>query len=526
MKILVSDGLSEKGLGILKDSGLDMDVIKYSPEELVKEIGKYHAIIIRSGTKMTSEVIAAAENLKVIGRAGSGLDNVDIPAATKKGIVVMNTPGGNTITTAEHSISMLLSMVRRVPQAARLMSEGKWEKKQFVGVEIYNKVIGIIGVGQIGTHVAKIACGLFMNVIAYDPYLAPKKAKQLDIEPVSLDELYARADFISLHVPMTKDTAHMICKDSIAKMKDGVYIVNCARGSIVNENDLLEGLNSGKIAGAALDVFEVEPVSPDNQLIRHPNVISTPHLGAQTKEAQVNVAAAIAEQVIDLLQKGVNRNAINLPPVSGDALHQIRPYMELAEKLGSFLSQMYEGGLKKVTVEYHGQVAAMETASITIAAIKGLLDPILKENINFVNARSIAEERDIEICEVKFDDKGDFKDLIVLKIEFDNSRRSISGALFTRKEEPRVVSIDGFAVEIALEGNMLLIFNNDKPGVIGKIGTYLGENSVNISKMHFVRDMPGGRAIAVVNIDSAVRTGMLSEIAAFPNVTSVRLITL
>ncbi|MEW6409078.1 MAG: phosphoglycerate dehydrogenase [Nitrospirota bacterium] len=525
MKILVSDDISPNGMEIMKKAGLEVDVkINLKPDDLIKEIRNYEGLVVRSATKVTADVINAADRLKVIARAGSGLDNVDKVAATKRGIVVMNTPGGNTITTAEHTIALMLSLARLIPQATASMKTGKWEKKRFMGVEVYNKTLGILGLGNIGSQVAKRAQGLQMNVIAYDPYLSEEKAGELGVEIVDLVELFRRADFISIHTPLTAETKGTINAESIKMMKDGVRIINCARGGVINEKDLYDALVSGKVAGAALDVFEKEPPE-GSPLIGLNNVIFTPHLGASTTEAQENVAIAVAEQIVDYFIHGTVRNAVNIPSVAPDVLPKIKPFIELAEKLGSFESQIFEGGINQVTVEYRGEVAELDTAPLTIAVLKGLLTPILLETVNFVNAPFIARERGIEVKETKSSEAGNFVSLIGLKVLSGKKTGYVAGTLYNRRD-PRMVQIDEFQVEAVPEGDMLVLSNNDKPGVIGNIGTTLGNNNINIARMQFGRERPGGRAISIVSVDTPVSEELLEKIKKLPNVISVKQIRL
>jgi len=526
MKILVSDPLSDRGIEILKKGGLSVEVkTKLSPADLIKEISQFDGLVIRSGTKVTQEVIAAAASLKVIGRAGSGLDNVDIPAATKRGIVVMNTPGGNTVTTAEHALALILSLARQIPQATASVRSGKWEKNRFIGLELFNKTLGIIGLGQIGSYLAKLGQGLNMNVIAYDAYLSSENARKTGVELVPLDELFTRSDVITLHAPLTAETKYLINAQSISRMKAGVRLINCARGGIVNETDLYDALVSGKVAGAAFDVFEKEPVDPANPLLKLDNFICTPHLGAATNEAQENVAWAIAEQMVDYLVHGIVRYAVNLPSVPADLLPAVSPYLTLAERLGAFLGQICEGGIEKVTLEFRGEVAELSTAPITIAALKGLLTPILEGTVNYVNAPVIAKERGIEVEERKVSQSGNLSTLLSLKVAASQKVHSISGTLWNRSE-PRIVEIDGMALEVIPEGSMLFLSNNDKPGVIGGIGSFLGENNVNISRMQLGRERPGGRAISVVGIDVPIPPDVLRRIQTIPNVLSVKQIKL
>jgi len=521
LKVIVSDSISPGGVEILKKAGLEVDVrTGLKPDELKACIGEYHGIIVRSATKVTAEIIEAARNLKVIGRAGSGLDNVDRVAATKKGIVVMNTPGGNTITTAEHTIALMLALARQVPQATLSMKEGRWEKKKFMGVELFNKTLGIIGIGKIGSQVAKRAQGFAMNVIAYDPFLSEDKAKDMGVEKVSLEELLKRSDFITIHTPLSPDTKNMINRDSFRMMKTGVRIINCARGGIVNEKDLYDSLIEGKVGGAALDVFEKEPPE-DSPLVTLDNVICTPHLGAATKEAQENVAIAIAEQIVDYLVHGTIRNAVNFPSIPADQVVRLQPYINLAEKLGSFAAQIFEGGVTEITIEYQGEASEIESAPVKIAALKGFLSPILEEEVNFVNAPIIAKERGIEVRETKTAGAGDYQSMIAMRVKAKEKESYFAGTLFSRKD-PRIIGIDNFKVEIVPEGELLLMYNNDRPGVIGNIGTLLGRNNINIARMHFGRETQGGLAISVVSIDSPATPQILEEIKRLPNILSVK----
>ncbi|NWF51545.1 MAG: phosphoglycerate dehydrogenase [Nitrospirae bacterium] len=525
MKVLVSDNLSTKGIEILKKAGIDVDIkTGLKPEELLEIIVNYHGLIVRSATKVTSKIIEAASNLKVIGRAGSGLDNVDIIAATKKGIVVMNAPGGNTITTAEHTMALMFSLARQIPQATASMKDGKWEKKKFMGVELFNKTLGIIGIGNIGSQVAKRAQAFAINVIAYDPFLSEEKANSMGIEKVKLEELFRRSDFITIHTPLTQETKNLINKETIKKMKDGVRIINCARGGIINEKDLYDALTEGKIAGAALDVFEKEPPE-NNPLLTLDNVVTTPHLGAATKEAQENVAIVIAEQIADYLVHGTIRNAVNFPSIPADQVAKLKPYINLAEKLGLFAAQIFEGGVTEIAIEYRGEASEINSAPVKIAAIKGFLTPILEETVNFVNAPVIAKERGIEVKETKSADAGDYQSMVAMRIKAKGRESYLAGTLFSRKD-PRIVAIDSFKIEIVPEGELLFIYNNDKPGVIGNIGTILGKNKINIARMQFGRETPGGRAISVITIDTPASPKILEKIKGLPNVLSLKRINL
>lgn len=520
MKILVNDPISDEGIEIMKRAGLEVDIAKLSPEDLIKEIGRYDGLVIRSATKVTADVIAASDKLKVIVRAGSGLDNVDKTAATKGGIVVMNTPGGNTITTAEHTIALMFALARSIPQAVASMKEGKWEKKRFMGVELYGKTLGVIGIGNIGSEVARRGQALRMNVLGYDPYLSEEKVRELGIELVELPELYRRSDFITIHTPLTPDTRNMINRESIKMMKDNVRIINSARGGIINENDLYDALKSGKVVSVALDVFEKEPPE-GSPLIGLDNVVCTPHLGAATMEAQENVAIAAAEQIVDFFIHGTVRNAVNFPSLPPDVLPRIRPYINLGERLGSFLSQIFEGGIEELTIGYKGEASELNISPITVAIIKGLLTPILEETVNFVNAPFIARERGIEVKELKSADAGDYATLIGLEVRSGRKRGYVAGTLYSRKD-PRIIQVNEFPIEAIPEGDMLVLSNNDRPGVIGNIGTLLGKNNINIARMQFGREAPGGRAISVVSVDSLVPEDIIAEIKRLPNVLSVK----
>ncbi len=526
MKILVSDSLSPKGVEVLERAGFSVDVkTKLPKEELLKEIPQYEGLVVRSATKVTKEVIAAGARLRIIGRAGTGLDNVDTDAATRRGIVVMNTPGGNTITTAEHAMSMIASMSRKIPQATASTRAGKWEKSKFMGTELYNKTLGLVGLGQIGSYVAKLAQGWSMNVIGYDPYLAEDRARQMGIEVVELDEIFNRADVISVHTPLTNETRGIINRDTIATMKDGVMIVNCARGGIINENDLAEALQSGKVASAAFDVFEQEPVNPENPLLGLDNFVCTPHIGASTEEAQENVAIGIAEQFVDYFKRGISRGAVNVPSVAPEVLPQLQPYLLLAERMGRFQAQLLESGVKAVTVEYSGEVAQLAVAPITVAVLKGLLAPILEDVINFVNAPIVAKERGIEVKEVKSSDAGDFTSLIRIKVDAGQKTHSLAGTLF-HKQDPRIVEINQFQVEVVSEGQMILIDNVDRPGVIGMVGKVLGEHNVNIAQMQCSRVERGESALLIIGLDGPPSPKAIDLLKTEKDLLSVRLVDL
>jgi D-3-phosphoglycerate dehydrogenase / 2-oxoglutarate reductase len=526
MKILVSDSLSKQGIELFQKAGFEVDVnTKLAKEELLKIIKNYDVLVIRSGTKVTAEVIAAADRLKVIGRAGSGLDNVDTHAATRRGIVVMNTPGGNTVTTAEHTMAMICAMTRRIPQANASTRAGKWEKEKFMGVELYNKTLGVLGMGQIGGYLTKLAQGVGMNVIGYDPYLAEERARKMGVEVVDLPELFRRADVISVHTPLTPETRSLINRQAIEQMKTGVMIVNCARGGIIDEADLYEALKSKRVVAAAFDVFEEEPVKPDHPLLTLDNFICTPHIGASTGEAQENVAIGIAEQIVDYFTKGLARGAVNIPSVPPELLPRLQPYLTLAEKLGRLQAQVYEGGLERVTVEYNGDVAGLTVAPLTIAVLKGLFTPILEDAVNFVNAPVIAKERGIEVKEVKSSDAGDFTSVIRVRVEAGKKGHGVAGTLFNRKD-PRVIEIDSFQVEVIPEGHMILILNVDRPGVIGAVGQVLGEHNINIARMQCSREERGGHALLIIGLDAPLPAGVLDTLGRGNNILSVKLVDL
>jgi len=521
-RVLVSDTLDKEGIEIFRRAqGIEVDVMtNLTPDELKGVIKDYDGLAIRSATKVTREVIERAEKLKVIGRAGIGLDNVDHIAASKKGIVVMNTPGGNTITTAEHTIAMMFALARQIPQATSSMKAGKWEKNKFMGSEVYNKTLGIIGIGRVGSIVAERALGLKMNVIAYDPFISTEAADKLGITLVSLDDLLKRSHFISVHTPMTKETRGMINASTFARMRDGVFVINCARGGIINEKALYDALKSGKVAGAALDVFEEEPTK-NIELLSLPNVICTPHLGASTEEAQKNVAIAIAEQIVDYLTKGEIRNAVNFPSITAELLNQMRPYLTLAEKLGKFEAQLVTGGIEEVRVEYSGEILNYNVAPLTISLIKGLLEPILNENINYINAPIVAKERGIRVIESKSSEVKDFTSMISITIKTREETSFIAGTIFGR-QDPRIVRIEKFSMEVIPEGYMLVLYNYDRPGVIGNIGTTLGNNNINIARFQLSREQVDGQALVVLSTDSVVPEDVLEKLRGLPNVISVK----
>jgi D-3-phosphoglycerate dehydrogenase / 2-oxoglutarate reductase len=523
-KVLISDALSPAAVQIFKDRGIDVDFqpdLGKDKEKLAAIIGNYDGLAIRSATKVTAKILENATNLKVIGRAGIGVDNVEIPAATAKGVIVMNTPFGNSITTAEHAIAMMFALARQIPSADISTQAGKWEKNRFMGTEITAKTLGIIGCGNIGSIVAERAIGLKMRVIAFDPFLTPERALEIGVEKVELDELLKRADFITLHTPMTEKTRNILSAENIAKTRKGVRIINCARGGLIDEAALLEALNSGHVAGAALDVFLEEPAT-SNPLFGHPNIVCTPHLGAATTEAQENVALQVAEQMADYLLKGAITNAVNFPSISAEEAPRLKPFVALAEKLGSFLGQLTEATIKGIRIEYEGEVSKLNTRALTAAAVTGVLRPFLPE-INMVSAPLVARDRGILIEEVKREQprKGDFESFIRIIVDAEDMPRHAGGTVF-QDGKPRVTEIRDIAIDAAFEPYMIYVRNADKPGFIGKFGMVLSEAGVNIATFALGRDNPGGDAICFVAVDEPVSAKVLEAIEAIPQVKRAR----
>ena len=519
-KVLISDKMSDRAKEIFEARGIDVDVkTGMSEDELIACIGDYDGLAIRSATKATAKVLEAATNMKVIGRAGIGVDNVDIAAATARGIVVMNTPFGNAITTAEHAIAMMMALARQIPEANLSTQESKWEKSRFMGVEVTGKTLGLIGCGNIGSIVADRALGLKMKVVAFDPFLGEDRAKEIGVDKVELDELLARADFITLHTPLTDQTRGIIDAAAIAKTKPGVRIINCARGGLVVEADLKVALESGHVAGAALDVFETEPAK-DNPLFGMANLVCTPHLGASTDEAQVNVAIQVAEQLSDYLLDGAVVNALNMPSVSAEEAPRLAPYMKLAAQLGSFAGQLTESDLKSVTIEYAGHASELNSKPLSAALLQGLLAPML-DSVNMVNAPVMASERGIELSEVRTERAGDYQTLIRLTVVTNKQARSVTGTLFGGNR-PRVIDVKGVPLEAELRSHMLYVTNKDKPGLIGLLGTVLGDAGLNIATFQLGRTEAGGDAIALVEVDQAVPAAVLAQVAALPNVVQAK----
>ena len=519
-KVLISDSMSPRAEEIFRERGVDVDVITgMTPAELKSCIGGYDGLAVRSATKATAEILEVADSLKVIGRAGIGVDNIDIPAASAKGIVVMNTPFGNSITTAEHAIAMMFALARDIPQASASTHAGKWEKSKFMGVELYGKTLGIVGCGNIGSIVADRALGVKLKVAAYDPFLSPERALEIGVDKVDLDQLFARADFISLHTPMTDATKGIINAGAIAKMKDGVRIINCARGGLIVEDDLRVALDSGKVSGAAVDVFAEEPAK-ENILFGHEKVVATPHLGASTNEAQVNVAIQVAEQMADYLLTGAVLNALNMPSVSAEDAPKLTPYMALVEQLGSFAGQVTKTAIKNIQIDYCGHVSDLNTKPLTAVVLQGLLSPLL-ESVNMVSAPTLARERNIEVTEATCETLDNFQTLIKLTVTTEQQTRSIAGTL-SHGDSPRLVEINGISMDAQLGPNMVYITNEDKPGLIGSLGSALGEAGINIATFNLGRANVGGDAIALIETDGPVSDQIADQVRGLPNVVSVK----
>jgi D-3-phosphoglycerate dehydrogenase / 2-oxoglutarate reductase len=519
-KVLISDKMSPKAAEIFRARGVEVDEKPgLSKDELIAIIGEYDGLAIRSATKVTKDVLAAATNLKVVGRAGIGVDNVDVPAASNRGVVVMNTPFGNSITTAEHAIALMFALARQLPEADASTQAGKWEKNRFMGVEVTGKTLGLIGAGNIGSIVADRALGLKMRVIAYDPFLTPERAQDLGIEKVSLDDLLGRADFITLHTPLTDSTRNILSRDNLLKTKKGVRIINCARGGLIDEAALKELLDSGHIGGAALDVFVEEPAHA-SPLFGTPNFISTPHLGASTNEAQVNVAIQVAEQMADFLMTGGVTNALNVPSLSAEEAPRLRPYMTLAEQLGSLVGQLVSDEVRGVTVEVEGAAAELNIKPITAAVLAGLMRQH-SDTVNMVNAPYLARERNIDVAEVRHERETDYHTLLRVTIRTPDGERSVAGTLFGNAT-PRLVEIFGIKVEADLAGPMLYVVNEDKPGFIGRLGTTLGEAEVNIGTFHLGRRGTGGEAIVLLSVDQPVTELLMWTICRLPGVRTVK----
>ena len=519
-RVLISDKMDPNAAAIFRERGCEVDEITgKTPEELKAIVGQYDGLAIRSATKVTKEILDAATNLKVIGRAGIGVDNVDIPYASAKGVVVMNTPFGNSITTAEHAIALMFALARQLPEANAQTQAGKWPKNDFMGVEVSGKTLGLIGAGNIGSIVADRALGLRMKVVAYDPFLSPERAIEIGVEKVELEQLLARADFITLHTPLTDQTRNILSRENLAKTKKGVRIVNCARGGLIDEAALKEGLESGHIAGAALDVFAAEPAR-EHPLFGTPNFVATPHLGASTTEAQVNVALQVAEQMADYLVNGGVTNALNMPSLSAEEAPKLRPYMALAEKLGSLVGQLAHGNLDKISIEVEGAAAQLNPKPITGAVLAGLMRRY-SDTVNMVNAPYLAKERGLDVREVRHDREGVYHTLVRVTVATSQGDRSVAGTLFG-KEGPRLVEIFGIGIEADLEGDMLYIVNEDAPGLIGRIGSLLGEAGINIGTFHLGSRDAGGEAVLLLSVDQPIPPEVIDRACELEGVKTVK----
>ena len=515
-KVLISDALSPAAVQIFKDRGVAVDMkVGMKPEELIACIGEYDGLAVRSATKVTPEVLEAATNLKVVGRAGIGVDNINIDAASANGVVVMNTPYGNAITTAEHAIAMMFALARQIPLADRLTQGGKWEKSKFMGMELTGKTLGVIGCGNIGSRVVERALGLRMKVVGYDPYLTPERAKDMGIEKVELDALLKRAEIITLHTPLTDSTRGILNAESLATAKKGVLVINCARGELVEEEAMKAALESGQVGGFAVDVFAVEP--PENySLFGMENVVATPHLGAATLEAQENVALQVAEQMSDYLLTGAVVNAINMPSVSAEDAPRLKPYMTLGEQLGSFAGQVVKSGLSSVTIEYEGHAASLNTKPVTACILKGVLSPML-EAVNMVNAPVIARERDIDVSVVSHDRDCEYHSLVRLTLAADDRKLSIAGTLIAG-DKPRIVDINGVPMEAALGRHMLYTVNHDAPGIIGGFGMIMANAGINIANFILGRTAPGEQAVALLELDEDISEELLGQVRSVSDV--------
>lgn len=522
MKILVSDKVSQQGVELLsREYAVDFKV-DLPPEELIRIIPEYDALVVRSETKVTKAVLDAAVKLKVIGRAGVGVDNIDVEAATQKGVIVLNAPEGNTVAATEHTVAMMLSLARSIPQAHQSMQEKLWQRSKFMGVEMRGKTLGVLGLGRIGTGVAKRMLAMEMKVLAYDPFINAEQAKSLGIEIAEIDEILAQADFITMHLPLTPKTKYMLNKEAFNKMKKGVRIVNCARGGVINEADLAEALASGIVAGAAIDVFEKEPIDQANPLIGLPNVVLTPHLGASTAEAQVGVAVDVAVGVIAALRGEPVMTAVNMAAIPKHVMQFIRPYFNLAEKMGCLAAFLSDGRVSSVEVEYNGEINEVDTKMLTTAILKGMLNPVLQESVNYVNAPTLAKSRGIKVKEVKSKELSTFANLIIVRVATDKGENMVQGTLFG--DEERIVNIDGYRVDVAPRGRLLLCPHTNQPGVIGKVGTILGEEGINIASMQVGRTQTSGTNIMALAVEADVPNDVMLKIKGVDAIFDAKLV--
>ena len=525
MKVLVLDGVAEAGVAILQSKAAlrQTSRVRRPKRNSLRMIGAYDALIVRSQTKVTADVIAAGTKLKVIGRAGVGVDNIDVPAATQRGIIVMNAPDGNTISTAEHTVAMIMALSRNIPAAVASLKAGKWDRKSFTGVEVRDKILGMIGLGRIGTEVATRMQAMGMSILAYDPFLTEERAEKLGVQLASVARIVAESDYITVHTPLTSETKGLLGTEAMAKMKKGVRLINCARGGIIDEAALVSAIKAGQVAGAALDVYNEEPPL-NRELIELPQVVCAPHLGASTEEAQVNVAIDVAIEMAKALRGEAFKNAVNIPSVRPEVLAVLKPYIPLAEKIGSLLAQLDGGRIGKLEASYLGEIASYDMTPLTTALLTGFLRPILSDEVNLVNAPLIAKERGLKVVEHKAAAPEDYTSLIRVKIEMEKGARVVAGTLFRQNEE-RIVEIDGFFFDVAPTGYMLVAAHHDKPGVIGKVGTILGDAGINIAFMQVGRRTAGGRAIMVLSVDSAIPDEILAQMAKLNGVEDAKLVS-
>jgi len=522
-KVLVSDPISDQGLQQLIDAP-DVELVKktgLTEDELVEIIGEYDALLVRSQTKVTPRIIEAAKRLKVIGRAGVGVDNINLEAATQKGIIVINAPDGNTIATCELTMAMMLALARHVPQAYKKTISGEWDRKSFVGVELRNKVLGVIGMGRIGSEVAKRAKAFGMEILGYDPFLTEDRAEKLGVTLSTIDQICEQADFITVHTPLTNETRNLISAPQFAKMKKGVRIINCARGGIINEEALIEAIDAGIVAGAAFDVFVEEPPRPDHPFLNHPKIIVTPHLGASTVEAQENVAIDVAEELLHILRDEPFKNAVNMPPVPASVMSKLQPYFLLGERMGQFLSQMADAAPREIIVNFSGELAEVDTSPLTRYIVKGVLSQHLGSDVNIINAMHMAKIRDVNIIREKSNVSKGFTNLITVTLRDGKQERSIAGTLLNGYG-PRIVKIDQYPVDVAPEGNILLVSHNDKPGIVGRLGTVLGNSDTNIAAMQVGRQVVGGQAIMVLSVDKPAPKEAIDELKKLPDIHHVK----
>ena len=521
MKVLVSDKFSSEGLRVFEQAkGIELAYHPgISPDDLLKAVADADALVVRGGTQVTEEVFQAASRLKVVGRAGIGIENMDMEAANCKGVVVMNTPFGSTTTTAEHTIAMLMALARQIPEASHSTKRGHWEKNRFLGVEIAGKTLGVIGAGKIGRLVVERALGLKMRVIVYDPYLAEERVRQMGAEPTDFEELLDRSDFLTLHIPLNTETTNLLNDETLARVKPGCRVINCATGGLIDEYALARAIRKERVAGAAIDVFAKEPPDPDNPLLGLEQVICTPHLRAATLDAQVNVTVQMAQQIVDYLRSGIVVNALNVPSISADLLAVIRPYVELAERLGSFQAQLFAKGLQRISIEYAGSVTAHPTEPLTLALLKGLLTPMLGPMVNYVNAPYLACERGIRVVEAKSSTTDGFANMIRLSVAGADGERSVCGAVFS-EHDYRIVQVDDYHVEAIPEGHILVLHNDDRPGVIGFLGQVLAAARINIAMMNLSRRKIKGKAISLINVDSRIPEEVLDTLRSNEHILS------